>query len=242
MKYTRSGLKTILLLCYLLSTFFFISCVNDGTSSASDKPNIIFIIADDLGYGDTELYNATELYETPNFLRFAERGITFNNAYSSGPMCSPTRGAIMSGLNPARTGLLTAAGHVDEVRLKSEMPGNPSGPNWSRSAWPLNATRLDTAYTTIAEELKSHGYNTGHFGKWHLGCEPFDPLHQGFDVDIPHYAGCCQPPGGFFAPWEWTPEVTYEEGNPGEFIDDRMASEVVRFIAESKEKDNAKRT
>jgi len=212
----------------------FLATAMSTAAEKKQKPNIIFIIADDLGYGDTQLYGATKLYETPNLLRFAERGITFNNAYSSGPMCSPSRGAIMSGLNPARTGLLDAAGHLEEVRLRSEMPENPSGPAWSRAACPRNATRLDTAYTTIAEELKAHGYITGHFGKWHLGREPYDPLHQGFDVDIPHYAGCCQPPGGFFAPWKWTPEVTYDEGNPGEFIDDRIATEVIRFMAKNK--------
>ncbi|MCL4484308.1 MAG: sulfatase [Bacteroidetes bacterium] len=221
----------------LASSFSFATQAKDVIPVKQAKPNIIFILADDLGWGDTQLYGSTKLYETPNVMRFAERGITFNNAYSSGPMCSPSRGAIMSGLNPARTGLLDAAGHLEVVRLKAEMPANPAGPAWNRSASPASATRLDTSYTTLAEELRSYGYATGHFGKWHLGREPYDPLHQGFDVDLPHYSGCCQPPGGYFAPWKWTPEVTYDQGKPGEFIDDRMASEVIRFMAKNKDKD-----
>ncbi|MCL4168458.1 UNVERIFIED_CONTAM: hypothetical protein GTU68_009294, partial [Idotea baltica] len=66
------------------------------SATASGQPNIVLILADDLGWSDTTLYGQTELYETPNLERLAARGVTFNNAYSSHPLCSPTRSSILS--------------------------------------------------------------------------------------------------------------------------------------------------
>ena len=69
------------------------------------KPNILFILADDLGWSDTTLYGTTRFYETPNIQRLAARGMTFRNAYAANPLCSPTRASIMTGLYPARIGI-----------------------------------------------------------------------------------------------------------------------------------------
>ena len=71
------------------------------------KPNIVFILADDLGWSDTTLYGTTKFYETPNIERLAQRGMTFRNAYAANPLCSPTRASIMTGLYPARIGITT---------------------------------------------------------------------------------------------------------------------------------------
>ena len=98
-----------------------------------------------------------------------------------------------------------------------------------KAATPWGATRLDTRYRTLAGSLREAGYVTAHFGKWHLGREPYDPLHQGFDVDIPHTYGPTQP-GGFYAPWKWPEGVKYDRGKPGEYVDDRMAGEAIRFM------------
>ena len=76
-----------------------------ATSSWAAQPgmNIVFILADDLGWADTTLYGHTRLYETPNLQRLALRGMTFHRAYSASPLCSPTRSSILTGRNPART-------------------------------------------------------------------------------------------------------------------------------------------
>jgi arylsulfatase A-like enzyme len=89
----------ILRLAFLLALF-----IAPCALSAADRTNLVFILADDLGWSDTTLYDTTSFYETPNIKRLAKRGMLFTNAYTAHPLCSPTRCSIMTGLDPARTG------------------------------------------------------------------------------------------------------------------------------------------
>lgn len=194
-------------------------------------PNLVFILADDLGWADTTLYGKTDLYQTPNLERLRERGMLFTQAYAASPLCSPTRSAILSGLSPARTGITYPMAHSPQVVMKSTVPAQ-AAPG-QKTIMPRPVTRLDTSYPTIVKALKSAGYAAGHFGKWHLGSEPFSPLEHGFDVDLPHYAGY-GPAGNFVAPWEYEsfdpdPEI------PNEHIEDRMAKEAVAWMEAHKE-------
>jgi arylsulfatase A-like enzyme len=209
-------------LCYLS---------NQTTVTAEDnKPNVVFILADDLGWSDTTLFETTKFYETPNIERLAERGMTFTRAYSASPLCSPTRSAILTGLNPARTGITAPNCHLPAVKLKAT-PGLRAAPH--RKAVPINpVTRLDPKYYTLGEALKDAGYATGHFGKWHLGAEPFSPLQNGFDVDLPHTPGP-GPSGGFVAPWAYP---DFDPDTPNEHIEDRMAKEAVSFMKANRDK------
>jgi arylsulfatase A-like enzyme len=193
-------------------------------------PNVVFILADDLGWRDTSLYGSTFL-ETPNVERLAKRGMMFTQAYAANPLCSPTRASIATGLWPARIGITSPACHLKEEKLEATVRerGSPS----QKALICESATRLKLEYYTLAEALKDAGYRTGHFGKWHLGHEPYDPLHQGFDVDVPHWPGP-GPAGSYVAPWKFSPELNFT-GEPGEHIEDRMANEAVRFIRESKD-------
>ncbi len=168
--------------------------------AAEQKKNILFILADDLGWSDTTLYGNTRYYKTPNLERLAKRGMLFTCAYSASPLCSPTRSSILTGLHPARTGVTTPNCHLPQVVLKAT-PGLKAAPG-SKAVEPVPVTRLNTTYTTLAETLKAAGYATGHFGKWHLGPEPYSPLQQGFDVDIPHWPGP-GPAGSYVAPWKF---------------------------------------
>ncbi len=102
------------------------------------RPNIVLILADDLGWADTTLYGKTSLYETPNIERLAARGMTFTNAYTASPICSPTRASIMSGQNPARHGMTAPAGHVPEIRF--EPIANTNGPPHQQSTNVRSAT------------------------------------------------------------------------------------------------------
>lgn len=205
------------------------AAVPSGASAQEDaKPNIIMILADDLGWMDTS-FTGSRLYETPNIERLAKRGMFFPHAYSASPLCSPTRSSIMTGMSPARTGFTAPAGHVGKVVLKGSAPSS-AAPD-SRAAACNSATRLDTAYYTLAEALKDIGYVTGHFGKWHLGSEPYSPLEHGFDVDIPHWPGP-GPAGSFVAPWRFP---NFEPRTPKEHIEDRMGDEAVAFMTEHKE-------
>jgi arylsulfatase A-like enzyme len=97
---------------------------------------------------------------------------------------------------------------------------------------PEPVTRLKTEYRTLAETLKDAGYATAHFGKWHLGPEPYSPLQQGFDFDLPHHPGP-GPAGTYVAPWKF---ANFKEKSPGEHIEDRMAAEAVAWMERSKDK------
>jgi arylsulfatase A-like enzyme len=200
--------------------------------AAEEAPrmNVLFILADDLGWADTSLYGHTKFYQTPNLDRLARRGMTFTRAYSASPLCSPTRSAILTGLSPARTGITTPNGHVPKEVLSAR--AGKSGPPNQKSVAPIPATRLNTTYRTLAETLKDAGYATGHFGKWHLGPEPYSPLQQGFDADIPHHPGP-GPAGSYVAPWKFP---TFKPDSPNEHIEDRMAREAVQWMAAHKDK------
>jgi arylsulfatase A-like enzyme len=199
---------------------------------AEPKPNILFILADDLGWADTTPYGKTKFHKTPNLDRLAKRGMLFTRAYSASPLCSPTRSSILTGLHPARTGLTTPNCHVAQVVLKTTL-GVKAAPG-EKAIDPVPVTRLNTTYTTLAETLKAAGYATGHFGKWHLGPEPYSPLEQGFDVDIPHHPGP-GPAGSFVAPWKFK-DFDADPAVPGQHIEDRMAKEATAFLEKHKDR------
>ncbi len=138
--------------------FLYGGCLN--SSKKAIKPNIILILIDDLGYGDLACYGSkTNL--TPNIDLLAAEGIIFTDLHSNGPMCTPTRAALLSGMY--------------QNRLGSKFEGPLSGKTQYDEGLPLEVT-------TIAEVLKEAGYTTGMFGKWHLGYKPpFLPENQGFD-------------------------------------------------------------
>ena len=200
------------------------SCFCANSFAAVSKPNIVFILADDLGWSDTTLYGTTSLYQTPNLERLAKSGMTFTHAYSASPLCSPTRSSILTGLNPARTGLTAPNCHTAKVLLKAGVVAS-AAPHVKTLVCD-SVTRFDTKYYTLAERLKDEGYATGHFGKWHLGPEPYSPLEHGFDVDIPHWHGP-GPAGSFVAPWKYP---NFKEKVPKEHIEDRMADEAVAWM------------
>ena len=163
----RELLKFIFLISILLST---LSCQD----RSSNKPNIVFILADDLGRHQLGAYGST-FYETPYIDRLANEGMIFQNAYAAATVCSPTRASIMTGKYPAR------------LHLTDYIPGRSSNeqklliPEWTKF--------LPEDETTVAEILKMNGYKTGHFGKWHLNVDKKyklgrvgDPKSQGFDV------------------------------------------------------------
>ena len=193
------------------------------------KPNVVIILADDLGWSDTTLYGTTKFYQTPSIERLAARGMTFNRAYSASPLCSPTRASILTGLSPARTGITTPACHIAQVVLEAT-PGKRAAAD-CKAIGPNPVTRLKTDYYTLTDALKNAGYATGHFGKWHLGHPPYSPLEHNFDVDVPHWPGP-GPAGSYVAPWKFP---DFDPDTPNEHIEDRMAKEAVAFIEKHKD-------
>jgi arylsulfatase A-like enzyme len=193
-------------------------------------PNVIMIVADDLGWADTTLNGHTAFHETPNLQRLAQRGMTFTRAYSASPLCSPTRSALLTGLSPARTGITTPNCHLPQAVLVTTVPEKAAANQ--KAIQPNSTNRLKLEYRTLAEALKDAGFATGHFGKWHLGPKPYSPLEQGFDIDLPHTAGP-GPAGSFVAPWKFP---DFKEKTPGEHIEDRMAAEAVAWMEQHRDR------
>ncbi|MBE7498917.1 MAG: sulfatase [Verrucomicrobiales bacterium] len=147
----------------------FIAVLLAGLGAMASSPNIVFILADDLGYTDLACYGS-RYYETPALDRMAAEGMRFTSGYTSGPNCQPTRAALITGQYGPRTGIYTV-GHIDRF-------------NWRRR--PLrpvdNVEQLPLEKLTIAQALQRAGYRTGLFGKWHLGQDPaHHPAQRGFD-------------------------------------------------------------
>lgn len=189
----------------------------------AERPNIVVILADDLGAHDLGCYGST-FYDTPNLDRMARDGMKFTQAYASCPVCSPTRASLMTGRWPQRTGITDYIG--------AAQPGK-----WKRPTRMLPAPyseQLALEETTLPEVLKTAGYATMHAGKWHLGGEKFYPEHQGYDVNM---GGIDRggPYGGkkYFSPYG-NPRLP--DGPDGEHIADRLAAECGKFIEANKDR------
>jgi len=211
-----------------------LACFTTTTLSAEPprKPNIVFILADDLGWKDLGCYGSYS-FQTPNIDRLARQGIRFTQAYAY-PSCSPTRSSLITGMDPARLGITAPVCHQDQVVLQSTVPAK--GAKWQKLIAPTPVTRLDTGFVSYARLLKEGGYVTGHFGKWHLGREPYSPLQHGFEVDVPHWDGP-GPGASYTAPWN--PKLAAGFGTPAqpnEHLEDRLAREASAFIEQNKDK------
>ena len=218
----------------LILTFL---CMAGGLHGAT-KPNIVFILADDLGAHDVGCFGST-YHETPNIDKLAARGVKFTQAYAASPLCSPTRSSILAGLYPARTGITAPVCHLPAIQLEKKLEG---GSPKFRVSNANSLTRLKSEYVTLAETLHGEGYATAHFGKWHLGHnlpqnkdDHYEPKDQGFDFDFPHAPAAAGPGGGYLAPWTKFIKDPNIVGKPGEHIEDRMSEEAAKYILAHKD-------
>ncbi len=179
----------------------------------NNRPNIIFILIDDMGWRDIGCYGS-EFYETPNIDRLAEQGMLFTDAYAACPVCSPTRASIMTGKYPATVG------------VTNYIPGSERG----RLLEVPYIKHLPLTETTIARALKERGgYRTYHVGKWHLGGEDYWPDKHGFDVNVAGWDGGMSM-NGYFSPYD-IPTLT--NGPEGEFLTDRLTDEAIQLVGDS---------
>ncbi len=161
--------------------------------TSKDKPNVVLILADDLGLGDLS-YNGQTKYQTPNIDALAAEGINFKNAFCSAPICSPSRAGLLIGEYQQRHGFehLTDAfsGHPYARKADFTADGHQLG-SADTYWWQTEVERrgLDPSTTTIAEFLKEDGYATAAIGKWHVGVLPrYQPQNQGFDYSLCTYS------------------------------------------------------
>lgn len=211
------------------------ACLGLRTASAAGsfpnpRPNIVFILADDLGWTDLGCYGS-DLYETPHLDRLARQGMRFTDAYAACNCCSPTRASILTGKYPAR------------LHLTDWIPGSTYP--WAKFRPPDWEQQLPFEEVTLAEALRPAGYTTAAIGKWHLGKEPFLPQNQGFNVNIAgNQSGA---PGSYFWPYAHgnparakayhggpVPDV-YAGGKPGDYLTDRLTDEALKFIEQNRD-------
>ena len=179
-----------------------------------DRPNILFILMDDMGWMDLGCQGST-FYETPVLDRLARDGMRFTDAYAACPVCSPTRASLLSGKYPARNGVTDWIDH-------------------DGSFHPCYGKRMDAPYhhhlphseTSLAQALREGGYQTWHVGKWHLGKRSHYPETHGFEVNV---GGCHwgHPAQGYFSPYGIE---TLPEGPEGEYLTDRLTDEAIRLL------------
>jgi arylsulfatase A-like enzyme len=184
----------------------------------SKKPNILFILADDLGYTDLSCMGS-KYYETPNIDKLARSGMIFTNGYAACQVSSPSRASIMTGKFPARHGI-------------TNWIGEASGEEWrkmnrhTRLLPSEYVHNLPFEYITLPEALKEQGYKTFFAGKWHLGEKGSWPEDHGFDINIGGWE-VGSPRGGYFSPFE---NPNLPDGPKGENLEMRLAEETVKFI------------
>jgi len=197
---------TSLLLAALLLPFLSIQ-----KATATDRPNILFILVDDMGWRDLGCYGH-EIHETPNIDSLAAGGMRFTDAYAACPICGPSRAAIMTGKFPSNTGFVD--NYISTMKN-------------GRLVRSGDRQFMELKEVTLAETLKAGGYQTGFVGKWHLSGsnESRLPTDQGFDVNVAGgWWGHPRGPNGYFSPYNM---FALENGPKGEYLTDRLTTEAI---------------
>ena len=202
-------INIINLISFIIISMLFISCQIDYKKES--KPNVIFILVDDLGWNDLG-YSGSTFYESPNIDSLSNDSFQFTNAYAASSVCSPTRASIMTGKHPSR------------VNITDWIPG--LDPKDRPLLGPKDLNELPLEETTIAEKLKESGYRTFYVGKWHLGSQGFYPEDHGFDINVGGFEKG-SPMGGYYSPYK-NPKLS--NGPEGEYLTDRLTDEALGLI------------
>jgi arylsulfatase A-like enzyme len=195
-----------------------ISALAPRAASTQERPNVLFILADDLGYGDLSCYGRPD-YDTPELDALAEQGLKFTSNYSAAPVCTPTRCAFITGRYPQRL----PVGLEEPLGRASPEVGIPSG------------------HATIATQMRTAGYATALIGKWHLGWKPeFNPVRHGFDEffgslsgALDYFTHVAPDAGGAAVPDLWENETRIERDG---YLTDLFTDRAIDFVTRAHDK------
>lgn len=206
-----------------LFALFFLSCDSKEKPPLKKKPNILFILVDDLGLHDLGVTGST-FYETPNVDRIANEGTVFTQGYAASRVCSPSRASIMLGQFTARHQITDWIGAKSGTEWRTLNRNDKLLPADYNHVLPKNDT-------TLAEAFAANGYRTFFAGKWHLGSKGSWPTDHGFQINKGGWDKG-SPIGGFFSPWE---NPNLENTVPGENLSIRLGKETADFIEKNKD-------
>ena len=195
------------------------------------KQNVILFLIDDLGWSDLSL-TGSKFYETPNIDRLASEGAFFTDAYAASPVCSPSRGSILTGKYPSRIKMTYISG-----------TSGPKGSGYSLNA-PPSEGNINPKDITLAEALRAKNYQTVHIGKWHLQNhtdkgKTHYPEKHGFDINIAGFR--MGQPGSYYFPYksERHPSTNVpglENGKNGDYLTDALTDQAIQFIKQNKKR------
>jgi arylsulfatase A len=230
--FSKNQTLKLFVVLVIITTCFAISC----SEKKQIRPNIVFILIDDMGWKDFGEAGST-YYETPNIDQLSRQGIRFTKGYSAAPVCSPSRGAILTGRYPARTKFTTVWNQNDspiDKDAKLHTTAKQGEKNWRKKfnyqyEEGLHYHNLPLSETTFADILSANGYLTGYLGKWHCGWdEKFWPNKRGFQyaegyrikpVRTPHFGT------------EAIGNVAgLEDLKPTDYVGDKLTDKAVEFI------------
>lgn len=217
--------KNSFLLALCVTAWLWVLPAVSSAAEPAEQPNILLLFVDDLGWSNLGYRDAR--FETPNIDQLAADGLDFERCYIASPTCSPSRATLVTGQHPARLKMVRhiphgpkfggdAFGRTDQpTHLWPTDPANFPTPNW-----------LALEHTTYAEALKGLGYYNLFVGKWHLGHEPYHPIHQGFDRQI----GTTNwgHPKGYYPPFFKQPNVFKDETE--RYLTQVLTDETISFI------------
>tara|TARA_B100001146_G_scaffold225177_1_gene247255 strand:+ start:3822 stop:5426 length:1605 start_codon:yes stop_codon:yes gene_type:complete len=220
-----TAMKIISKILVFIAVFYLFGCKRAVDSKKQDalKPNVLFILVDDLGLYDLSFTGST-YYETPNVDRIAKEGTVFTQGYAASRVCSPSRASVMTGKFTARHGI-------------TDWIGAAHGADWRKHdrhdmLLPADYVHaLPKSDISIAEAFKKNGYTTFFSGKWHLGDQGNFPEDHGFDINVGGWDKG-SPIGGYFSPWE-NPKLSNQQ--KGENLSMRLAKETAKFIEQHKD-------
>jgi len=223
----------ILIALFILSSLTFSGCKKQ---SETNPPNVILILIDDMGWKDFGEAGST-YYETPNIDQLSRDGIRFTKGYSSAPVCSPSRGALLTGRYPARTKLTTVWNQGDfpiDREAKLHSTAKQGEKNWRqkfnyRFEEGRHYHTLPLSETTFADVLSESGYHTGYLGKWHCGWdEKFWPDKRGFEYAEGYRINNIRTP--HFGESAIGNVAGMEDMKPDDYVGDKLTDKAVDFI------------
>ena len=214
MKIISLKIRTIIQLFAFVVLTFLVPMLTVSADMLQQKPNILYINVDDLGWTDLS-YQGSTFYQTPHIDKLASQGMIFTNAYAPATNCSPSRACCLTGQYTPRHGVYTVVNYRGDAKDRKLIPIK-------------NTPYIKDNNLTIAHVLRASGYRTCTIGKWHISN---DPLKNGFDVNIAG-GSMGDPEQGYYSPYRYP---NCEQKEKGEYLTDRLTKEAIRFITANKE-------